>query len=182
MCISAVDIAIIAGTRSPATVAEGQEQHRLRQRAGRLPARAQAAIDDENKRLAEEQALQSERNAEFEAGKIREAGSRLQLRQRLAAVSQNVDPSSGSAAEAQIGSAEVTQEQVDVARLHGAWEAYGYRSQGLQFGWWRRRRRRAADNIETAGSRSSAGSTGVDSANEAREMVEDRKWPSRFQC
>jgi hypothetical protein len=166
MCISAADIGIIAANPFAAPSVLKAKSKIDSANAEADSQRTQAAIDEENKKLAEEQALQSERNAEFESGKIREAGSRLQSRQRLAAVSQNVDPSSGSAAEAQIGSAEVTQEQVDVARLRGAWEAYGYRSQGLQFGMVAAARRRAADNIETAGY-ISAGSSLVDSANEA---------------
>lgn len=145
MCVTA----ILAGAAIVGTIAKVKSDIDS-SNAHADAARAQAAIDDENERLANEQALQSERNAEFEAGKIREAGSRLGSKQRLAAVSQNVDPSSGSAAEAQIGSAEVTQEQVDVAKLHGAWEAYGYRSQGMQFGMNAAAHRRAADNYDSA--------------------------------
>lgn len=114
-------------------------------------ARRQAAIDEENAKLGDTMALESVRRGEVEVGKIREAGARIVAKQRVAAVSQNIDPTSGTAADLQEGAAEVTQEQVKLARLSAAWEAYGFKTQGIQFQQVAAARRAAAGSYETAG-------------------------------
>jgi hypothetical protein len=114
-------------------------------------ARRQAAIDDANQKLADDFALKSTRDAEVTAGQIGDAGARLVAKQRVAAVSQGVDPTTGSAAQAEIGTAEITAEQKSSARLQGAWDAYGYKSQGAQFGRMAAAHRASAADFERAG-------------------------------
>jgi hypothetical protein len=112
--------------------------------------RRQAEIDEQNAKIADNLAVKETQDAEFEAGKIGDSAARLIGKQRVAAASDNVDVTTGSAAEAQTGTAEIAGEQRLLARLQGAWSAYGYRTQGAQYQATAAAHRAAAASYESA--------------------------------
>lgn len=113
--------------------------------------RRQAAIDEKDAQVAEEMAVDSIRRADLEVGKIREGSSRLRATQRYAISAGDIDPTSGSAASVQEGTAILTEYDVSIAKLNGMRTAYGFRSQGLRFRAVADARREAAGSYEMAG-------------------------------
>lgn len=120
-------------------------------------AERQAKIDEQNQKLANEQADMALHDATARAGRIATEGSLAQGRAKLAAASGNVDVASGSVAEAQSQIAVLSEYQQSVARLEGSRMAYGYRSQGLQFGAAAAARRATGSDFATAGYLNAAG-------------------------
>ena len=129
--------------------------------------RNQAAIDEQDAKLAGYAADDAIRRSLVEEGKIREHGARVIGKQKLAISSGNIDPTSGSAALVQEGAAGATEEEAQQARLDGMREAYGYRTQGLRFQMIASARRSAAGDYEAAGWLGAAGSA-VEIAGETR--------------
>lgn len=139
-----------AGLSAGAAIDAGKATHDAADR--------QAAIDDQNAKLANEQADIALADAQRKVGQIGEQGSRIQAQQKLAAASGNVDVTSGSAAEDQVDTSFVTSHMQNLAMLEGARTAYGYRSQSLNFRAQGAAKRAAGADAQTASYWAAAGS------------------------
>lgn len=103
-------------------------------KAARDGAEEQARIAVRNAQLSEAEAQNSLRAGEKEAAKSRSAGTKIIASQTTGYAASGVDPSSKSAADVAAGTRLVSEADAQTQRANAALEAWGYRTQGLEYG------------------------------------------------
>lgn len=88
---------------------------------------------ERNARLAEQTAKDSELRGELDAQQVRQEGRQVMGAQRVAYATSGVDVQSGSAQEARYDTAVLTELDAQTVRVNAARDAWGYRTQGLQY-------------------------------------------------
>jgi hypothetical protein len=101
--------------------------------AARSAARAQAAADEQNARLADEQAKDAVRRGSYEEVKLRRSMSLLEGGQRAALAASGVDVDSGSALDVQEASRLEGERDAAVLRMNAQREAWGYQAQAVNY-------------------------------------------------
>lgn len=101
--------------------------------AAKDSATRQAAVNEDNAKKAEAQAVDAVITAELPAQKAGEEAAVLKARQRIAFVAGNFDVTSGTPADIAAGTAARASEAESWARLEGARAAYGYRAQAEHY-------------------------------------------------
>jgi hypothetical protein len=117
-----------------------------------------ARISRSNQQAAEKAAAQSLERGSFEAGLIRQKGTKLVAAQRSRYAAGGIDVTGGSALEVQAETAYLSDLDARTTALNAALEAWGYRKQGATFSAQAAAQIRAGQNASSATLLGGAGS------------------------